>query len=60
MSLDGLKCELKLVCIVDFVKQASSIQEVRKVTQELEQNQFLAEMTKLLGLILTIAAISAS
>uniref|UniRef100_A0A0L8G6U0 HAT C-terminal dimerisation domain-containing protein n=1 Tax=Octopus bimaculoides TaxID=37653 RepID=A0A0L8G6U0_OCTBM len=60
LELDGLKCELKSVYAADFAKQVSSIQEVADIIWELELNQALAEVTKLLHLILTIPATSAS
>ncbi|CAI9719171.1 Hypothetical predicted protein [Octopus vulgaris] len=53
LELDGMKCELKSVYAADFAKQASSIQEVANIIQELELNQALTEVIKLLRLILT-------
>lgn len=60
LDLDGLRCELKSVYAADFSKQASSIQEVANIIRELELNQALAEVTKLVRLILTVPATSAS
>ena len=60
LNLDGLKCKLKSVYAADFAMQASSIKEVTEIIQELELNQAQAEVTKLLQLILTIPASSAS
>ena len=60
LDLDRLKCKLRSVYAADFEKQVSSIQEVTEIIWELEWNQVLAEVTKLLCLILTIPAISAS
>ena len=60
LDLDVLKCKLKSVYTVDFAKQASSIQDVTEIILQLELNQDLAEVTKLLPLILTIPATSAS
>ena len=54
------KWQLKSVHATDFAKQVSSIQEVADTIRELEWNQALAEVTKLLRLILTIPATSAS
>ena len=59
-TLDGLKCKLKSAHAADFAKQASSIQEVTEIVQELELNQVLAEVTKLLCLILIIPSTFAS
>ena len=60
LDLDGLKCELKSVYAADFAKQASSTQEVTEIIWQLEINQTLAEVTKLLRLIVTIPTTSAS
>ena len=60
MDLDGLKGELKSVYAEDFTKQASSIQKVTEIIQELEVNQILALITKLQRLILTTPATSVS
>ena len=60
LDLVGLKGELKSVYAADIVKQSSSIQEIIEIIWELELNQLLAEVTKLLRLILTIPATSAS
>ena len=49
LDLDGLKCELKSVYTASFAK--SNIQEVAKMIEELELNQTLAKVTKLLRLI---------
>ena len=55
-----MKQKLKSVNVADFAKQVSNIQEVAEIIQELEQNQALAEGTKLVYLILIIPATSAS
>ena len=60
LNLDGLKCKLDSDYAADFAKQASSIQEVTEIMKELELNKALAEVTKLLCLILIISATSAS
>ena len=60
LDLDGLKCELKSLYAADIPKQSSSIQEVAEIVRKLELNQTLAEVTKLLYLLLTIPATSAS
>ena len=52
-NLEELKCELKSFFAADFLKQASSIQEVGDIIQELELNQSPAEVTKFLHLMLT-------
>ena len=49
-TLVVLKWELKSVYAADFAKQASRIQEFTEIIQELELNQALAEVTKLLHL----------
>ena len=48
-----MEIKLKSVDAADFAKQASSIQEVAEVIWELKLNQALAEVTRLLCLILT-------
>ena len=60
LDFDGLKCELKTVDAADFAKQESNIQEVTEIIWECILNQILAEVTKLLNLILTIPATFAS
>ena len=49
-----MKSKLKQMYATDFAKQASRIQEVIEIIQELDLNQALTEGTKLLRLILTI------
>ena len=51
-DLNVLKCELKSVYAADFANQSSSIQADTEIIRELEINQALAEVTKLLRLIL--------
>ena len=58
--MDGLKFELKSVTAADFAKQAFSIEEVTEIIWEPEPNHALAEVTKLLHIILTIPGTSAS
>ena len=53
-DLDGLKCNLKSICAVDFPKQVPSSQEITEIICKLELNQALAEVIKLQCLILTI------
>ena len=59
-DLDGFKYNIKPVYAVDLAKQTSRIQEVAEIIRELELNQALAEVTKLLHLILTTPATFAS
>ena len=54
--LDLHSSKLKSVSTAEFVKQTSSIQKVTEIIQELELNPALAEVTKLLHLILIIPA----
>ena len=54
-----MKRKLRSVCVADFAKQSSSV-EVAEITWELKLNQTLAEVTKLLGLILTVPATPSS
>ena len=51
---------VKSVYAADFAKLGSSIQEVAEIIRRLELSQARTEVTKLLRLILTIPAISAS
>ena len=60
LDWDRFECELKSVYVADFAKQTSSIQEVAYIILEFELNQALAKVIKLLHLILTISATSAS
>ena len=60
LDLNGLKFELKSVYAVDLAKQASNIQEITLIIQEIKQKQCLAEVTRLQCRILTIAATSFS
>ena len=48
LDLDGLKRELKLDYAADVTEQASNIQEVAEIIWELETNQALADLTRLL------------
>ena len=53
-DLDGLKFGQKSMYASDFEEQASSIEEVTGIIQELELNRAQADVTKLLRPILDI------
>ena len=59
LNSDGWQCELESVFTADSEKQPSIIQEVAEIIRQLELNQALIEVTKLLRLILIIPAIFA-
>ena len=60
MQREVIEMQGESVYTADLAKKASRIQEFAEIIRELKLNQVLAKVTKLLRLILTIAAISAS